>query len=159
MQSVYPVSPPVPASGGYEGVGEVYSLGSGVSNLSVGDWIIPSPPSFGTWQTYIVKEENVWHKLDKGVPMEYAASVTVNPLYAMHMLEDFDLSLRGFWLQKWMNSENAKACRTMVDYILRLVKSGSFKYEVELVPFDDFYIALDKALGKLGSHAKQVIKF
>nr|WLQ69698.1 NFY protein [Zingiber officinale] len=81
--SVYPVRPPVPAIGGYEGVGEVYSLGSGVSNLSVGDWVIPSPPSFGTWQTYIVKEENVWHKLDKGVPMEYAATVTVNPLYAM----------------------------------------------------------------------------
>ncbi|XP_042428539.1 enoyl-[acyl-carrier-protein] reductase, mitochondrial-like [Zingiber officinale] len=86
---VYPVRPPVPAIGGYEGVGEVYSLGSGVSNLSVGDWVIPSPPSFGTWQTYIVKEENVWHKLDKGVPMEYAATVTVNPLYAMRMLEDF----------------------------------------------------------------------
>ncbi|KAG6537564.1 hypothetical protein ZIOFF_002658 [Zingiber officinale] len=390
--SVYPVRPPVPAIGGYEGVGEVYSIGSGVSNLSVGDWVIPSPPSFGTWQTYVVKEENDWHNIDKGVPMEYAATVTVNPLSALRMLEDFikltpgdtivqngatsivgqciiqlaknqgvhsvnivrdrvgaeeikeklqnlgadkvftesqlevknvksllgdlpepalgfncvggnaaslvlkflrhggtmvtyggmskkpvfvstssfifkkrdahltclrqmtswnsycisltltppfpqphqlklggsynssrgheahvdwhssgvddlvvtmepdfghsrqtalfdnltsmwfamvvlvfstmancvflvqirykrDLSLRGFWLQKWMNSENAKECRTMIDYILRLVKSGSFKYEMELVPFDDFNVALDKALGKLGSHPKQVIKF
>ncbi|XP_074567921.1 enoyl-[acyl-carrier-protein] reductase, mitochondrial [Curcuma longa] len=284
IEGVYPVRPPVPAIGGYEGVGEVYSIGSGVSNLSVGDWVIPSPLSFGTWQTYIVKDENVWHKIDKGVPMEYAATVTVNPLSALRMLEDFikltpgdtivqngatsivgqciiqlaknqgvhsvnivrdrvgaeeikeklqklgadkvytesqlevkdvksllddlpepalgfncvggnaaslvlkflrhggtmvtyggmskkpvtvstssfifkDLSLRGFWLQKWMNSENAKECRTMIDYILHLVKSGSFKYEMELVPFDDFNIALDKALGKLGSRPKQVIKF
>lgn len=43
----------------------------------------------GTWQTYVVKEENVWHKVDKGVPMEYAATVTVNPLSALRMLEDF----------------------------------------------------------------------
>lgn len=30
---------------------------------------------------------------------------------------------------------------------------------MELVPFDDFSSALDKALGKLGSQPKQVIKF
>ncbi|WOK95523.1 hypothetical protein Cni_G04230 [Canna indica] len=284
IEGVYPVRPPVPAIGGYEGVGEVYSLGSGVSNLSVGDWVIPSPPSFGTWQTYVVKEETVWHKIDKSVPMEYAATVSVNPLTALRMLEDFvklnpgdtiiqngatsmvgqciiqlaraqglhnvniirdrvgseeakeklknlgadqiyteselevknikgllgdlpepllgfncvggnaaslvlkflrqggtmvtyggmskkpitvstssfifkDLALRGFWLQKWMNSENSKDCRRMIDYILSLVKNGKLKYEMELVPFEDFKGALDKALGKLGSHPKQVIKF
>ncbi|XP_042421720.1 enoyl-[acyl-carrier-protein] reductase, mitochondrial-like [Zingiber officinale] len=159
MQSVYPVSPPVPASGGYEGVGEVYSLGSGVSNLSVGDWIIPSPPSFGTWQTYIVKEENVWHKLDKGVPMEYAASVTVNPLYAMHMLEDFVRLNPGDTIV-----QNG-ATSIVGQSIIQLAKNQGIhsvnilRDRVELVPFDDFYIALDKALGKLGSHAKQVIKF
>lgn len=45
---VYPVRPPVPAVGGYEGVGEVHTLGSAVRGLSLGDWVIPSPPSSGT---------------------------------------------------------------------------------------------------------------
>lgn len=43
----------------------------------------------GTWQTYVVKEQTVWHKIDKSTPMEYAATVTVNPLTALRMLEDF----------------------------------------------------------------------
>jgi NADPH:quinone reductase-like Zn-dependent oxidoreductase len=37
----------VPAVGGYEGVGEVQSVGSAVKGLSPGDLVIPSPPSFG----------------------------------------------------------------------------------------------------------------
>lgn len=39
--------PPVPAVGGYEGVGEVYAVGSKVNGLFPGDWVIPSPPSSG----------------------------------------------------------------------------------------------------------------
>lgn len=284
IQGVYPVRPQVPAVGGYEGVGEIHSLGPAVKGLSPGDWVIPSPPSFGTWQSYIVKEQNLWHKINIETPMEYAATVTVNPLTALRMLEDFadlksgdsivqngatsivgqciiqiarsrgihsiniirdrtgseeveeklkrlgadavftesqlglknvkgllnnlpepglgfncvggdhaslvlkllrqggtmvtyggmskkpvsvstssfifkDLSLRGFWLQKWMNSDKAMECRNMIDHLLALVRKGQLKYEMELVPFSNFYTALDKALGKLGSQPKQVIKF
>lgn len=43
----------------------------------------------GTWQTYMVKEQSVWHKVDRRTPVEYAASVFVNPLTALRMLEDF----------------------------------------------------------------------
>ncbi|KAF8402787.1 hypothetical protein HHK36_010878 [Tetracentron sinense] len=284
IEGVYPVRPQVPAIGGYEGVGEVHSLGSAVRGLSIGDWVIPSPPSFGTWQTYIVKEESVWHKINKDIPIEYAATVTVNPLTALLMLEDVvklnsgdvivqngatsivgqciiqlarirgiqsiniirdradteavkeklrklgadkvytesqlevknvkdllgdlpepalgfncvggnsaslvlkflrqggtmvtyggmskkpvtvstssfifkDLVLRGFWLQKWMSSERAKDCRVLIDYLLGLISKGKFKYEMELVPFDNFDVALCKALGTLGRHGKQVLIF
>ncbi|GAV71380.1 ADH_zinc_N domain-containing protein/ADH_N domain-containing protein [Cephalotus follicularis] len=284
IEGVYPVRPQVPAVGGYEGVGEVFSVGSAVKDLSPGDWVIPFPPSFGTWQTYIVKERGVWHKIDKDSPMEYAATVTVNPLTALRMLEDFvtlnsgdsivqngatsivgqciiqlarlrgihsiniirdragsdeveeklkklgadevftesqldvknvksvlatlpepalvfncvggnsaslvmkflrqggtmvtyggmskkpitvstssfifkDLSLRGFWLQKWIIADKAQECRRMIDYLLRLAKDGKLKYVMEMAPFDNFHNALDKALGKLGSQPKQVIKF
>ncbi|RVW56824.1 Enoyl-[acyl-carrier-protein] reductase, mitochondrial [Vitis vinifera] len=312
IEGVYPVRPHVPAVGGYEGVGEVHSLGSAVKGLSPGDWVIPSPPSSGTWQTYVVKEQSVWHKINKDVPMEYAATVTINPLTALRMLEDFgnlnpgdaivqngatsivgqciiqlarirgihsiniirdsnnliavlnvhhtsqssdgdflpvslsdslptgcskrklkglgadevftesqlevknvkgllanlpepalgfncvggnsatlvlkflrqggtmvtyggmskkpitvstssfifkDLSLRGFWLQKWMSSDKAKESRKMIDYLLGLTQEGKIKYEMELVPFSNFHAALDKALGKFGSQPKQVIKF
>ncbi|KAJ4725937.1 Zinc-binding alcohol dehydrogenase family protein [Melia azedarach] len=284
IEGVYPVRPKVPAVGGYEGVGEVYSVGSAVKGLAPGDWVIPSPPSSGTWQTYVVKDQGVWHKIDKDSPMEYAATITVNPLSALRMLEDFmtlnpgdsivqngatsivgqciiqiarfrgihsiniirdragsdeakeklkrlgadevftesqlevknvksllanipepalgfncvggnsaslvlkylrqggimvtyggmskkpvtvptsyfifkDLSLRGFWLQKWLNSDKATECRDMIDYLLCLAREGKLKYDMELVPFDNFQSALGKALGLQGSQPKQVIKF
>ncbi|XP_021716299.1 enoyl-[acyl-carrier-protein] reductase, mitochondrial-like [Chenopodium quinoa] len=284
IEGVYPVRPVPPAVGGYEGVGEVYAVGSGVNGLSPGDWVIPSPPSFGTWQSYIVQEQSVWHKINKDTPMEYAATVTVNPLTAFRMFKDFvqlnpgdaivqngatsmvgqciiqlariqgvhsiniirdragadevkenlkklgadevftesqldvkkvkellgslpepalgfncvggnaatlvlkflrsggtmvtyggmskkpvtvstssfifkDLSLRGFWLQKWMSSDKADECRDMIDQLLGLMRDGKIKYDMELVPFKDFHIALDKALGKQGSNPKQVLIF
>ncbi|KAM3398586.1 enoyl-OS-acyl-carrier-protein [Capsicum galapagoense] len=89
IEGVYPVRPPIPAVGGYEGVGEVHTIGSAVKGLSPGDWVIPSPPSSGTWQTYVVKEQTMWQKVDKSTPMEYAATIIVNPLTALRMLEDF----------------------------------------------------------------------
>lgn len=49
IQGVYPVRPEPPAIGGYEGVGEVYSVGSAVTLFSPGDWVIPSPPSSGAF--------------------------------------------------------------------------------------------------------------
>ncbi|KAF7823502.1 enoyl-[acyl-carrier-protein] reductase, mitochondrial [Senna tora] len=307
IEGVYPVRPQPPAIGGYEGVGEVHSVGSAVTGLSPGDWVIPSPPSSGTWQTYLVKDQNVWHKVNKDVPMEYAATITVNPLTALRMLEDYitlnsgdaivqngatsmvgqcviqlahvhgihsinilrdragidevkeklkklgadevftesqlevknvksllgnipepalgfncvggnsaslvlkflrqegtmvtyggmskrpitvstssfifkqaiyhiskgfqktqvnivlieekDLSLRGFWLQRWMTTDKAGESRKMIDSLLDLVRDGKLKYEMELVPFEKFKTALDKALGKLGSQPKQVLIF
>ncbi|CAL4996022.1 unnamed protein product [Urochloa decumbens] len=286
VEGVYPVRPLLPgAVGGYEGVGQVHAFGPAVTApLSPGDWVIPSPPSFGTWQTYIVKHQSVWHKVRSDVPMEYAATITVNPLTALRMLQDFvqlnpgdaivqngatsivgqcviqlakvhgihtinvirdrpgseeakdklkqlgadevftesqldmknvksllgalpepalgfncvggnsaslllkflrqggtmvtyggmskrpvtaptsyfifkDISLRGFWLQKWMNSDKAEDCRTMIDYLLGLVHEGKLKYEMESIPFGEFSLALEKALGKHGSQPKQVVRF
>ncbi|VVB11123.1 unnamed protein product [Arabis nemorensis] len=284
IEGVYPVRPPVPAVGGIEGVGQVYTVGSMVKSLSLGDFVIPSPLSSGTWQTYVVKDESMWHKIDKRCPIEYAATITVNPLSALRMLEDFvslksgdsvvqngatsmvgqciiqlarlcgirtiniirdrvgtdvtkeklkalgadivvsesqlneknfkshlgnlpepvmgfnciggnvaslvvktlreggtmvtygamskkpitvsttsfifkDLSLRGFWLHRWMHLEKVKECRKMIDYLIGLARDGKLKYETELVPFEDFATALDKAMGKRGNHPKQVLKF
>ncbi|ESQ54264.1 hypothetical protein EUTSA_v10025585mg [Eutrema salsugineum] len=288
IEGVYPVRPPLPAVGGQEGVGEVYAVGSRVKSLSPGDFVIPSPilssEKLGTWQTYVVKEEGVWQKIDKMCPIEYAATIAVNPLTALRMLEDFvllnsgdsvvqngatstvgqciiqlarlrgissiniirdragsdeakeklkalgankvflesqlnvknvksllgnlpepslgfnciggnaaslvlknlreggtmvtygamskkpinvsttsfvfkDLSLRGFWLQRWTSLDKAKECTKMIDYLIGLVRDGTLKYETELIPFEDFSAALDKALGKRGSHPKQVLRF
>lgn len=52
-------------------------------------WLMIYLSLLGTWQTYVVKDHSVWHKIDKGSPMEYAATITVNPLTALRMLEDY----------------------------------------------------------------------
>lgn len=43
----------------------------------------------GSWQTYIVQEQSMWHKIDKSTPIEYAATVSVNPVSALRMLDEF----------------------------------------------------------------------
>ncbi|KAL3750874.1 hypothetical protein ACJRO7_011802 [Eucalyptus globulus] len=285
---VCPVRPHLPAIGGREGVDKVHLVGSAVKDLSHGDLVIPSPLSFGTWQTYNVKDQSVWQKIDKNSPIEYVVTISINPPTALRTLEDFtslepamiikgfdyakwgykyggrcliqiaksrgihsiniirdragsdeakealkklgaeevftesqleiknvkgllgdlkepavglncvggnaaslvmkflrqgktmvtyggmskkpitvstssfifkDLSLRGFWLHNWMSSNDVTGCRRMIDHLLELVQDGKLKYETELVPFSDFHIVLDKSLGKLGSHPKQVLKF
>ncbi|KAK2371044.1 enoyl-[acyl-carrier-protein] reductase, mitochondrial [Trifolium repens] len=40
-------------------VGQVDSVGAAVTAFSPGDWVIPSPPSVGTWQTYCEGSECV----------------------------------------------------------------------------------------------------
>ncbi|KAK9075792.1 hypothetical protein SSX86_004121 [Deinandra increscens subsp. villosa] len=281
IEGVYPARPPLPAVGGYEGVGEVHSVGSAVEGLSPGDLVMSSPPSPGTWQTHVVKDKSFWHKFDRGTPVEYAATVTINPLTALRMMEDYmdlksgdaivqngatsmvgqcviqlaklrgihtiniirdrsgsdeakeklkklgadqvytesqldvknvksllgnvpepalgfncvggnaaslvlkflrqggtmvtyggmskkpitvstssfifkELSLKGFWLQKWISSSQTEACREAVDYLLGLIRDGKLKYDMELAPFSEFHTALDKALGKHGSQPKQM---
>ncbi|GKB60935.1 enoyl-[acyl-carrier-protein] reductase, mitochondrial [Tanacetum coccineum] len=59
----------VPTVGGHEGVGEVQYVGSAVQGLAPGDLVMASPPSPAT-------------------PVEYAATVTINPLTALRMMED-----------------------------------------------------------------------
>ncbi|MCD9641471.1 hypothetical protein HAX54_027666 [Datura stramonium] len=43
----------------------------------------------GAWQTYMVEEESLWHKIGKSTPIEYAATVSVNPVSALRMLHEF----------------------------------------------------------------------
>ncbi|OIS95674.1 PREDICTED: probable trans-2-enoyl-CoA reductase, mitochondrial isoform X1 [Nicotiana attenuata] len=282
IEGVYPVRPQVPTIGGWEGVGEVHSVGSAVKTLSHGDLVIHSAYLPGTWQTYVVEDQSLWYKIDKSTPIEYAATCSVNPLSALRMLEDFvalkpgdtivqngatsivgqcviqlarvrgihsinvirdkpgsdevkeklmklgadivfteseldvksiksllddipqpllglnciggnaatlvikllrqggtmvtyggmskkpitistssfifkDISLRGFWLQE-KNLDQAQY-RCSIDYLLALARAGRLKYEMELVPFNDFHTALEKAMGKQGSRKKQVLKF
>ncbi|KAG2622562.1 hypothetical protein PVAP13_3KG000064 [Panicum virgatum] len=64
-----------------------------------------------------------------------------------------------FIFKRWMNSDKAEDCRTMIDYLLGLVHEGKLKYEMELIPFGEFSLALEKALGKHGSQPKQVMRF
>ncbi|KAK6234746.1 hypothetical protein SCA6_010083 [Theobroma cacao] len=183
IEGVYPVRPQVPAVGGYEGVGEVYSVGSAVKGLSAGDLVIPSPPSSGdsivqNGATSIVGQcviqlarfrgihsiniirdragsEEVKERLKAfgadevftesqlevknvkgllGGTMVTYGGMSKKPITVSTSSFIFkDLSLRGFWLQKWLSADKAKECRDMVDYLLCLAQEGKLKYEYVFV--------------------------
>eukprot|EP01134_Creolimax_fragrantissima_P002899 CFRG2899T1 len=89
IEGVYPLRPPVPAVGGSEGVGVVARVGANVTNLKIGDWVIPRTLGIGTWQSHIVCNSVDFIPVPNDIPVEYAAILTVNPPTAFRMLADF----------------------------------------------------------------------
>lgn len=88
IQGTYGISAEsFPAVGGNEGVGVVESPGS--SQLKKGDWVIPAQPSFGTWRTEAYANAEDLIKVRNDIPVEYAATLSVNPCTAYRMLSDF----------------------------------------------------------------------
>jgi len=95
IQGVYPVKPPLPATGGNEGVGRVEEIGANVQNIAVGDHVVPAYSGQGTWQEVAVYESNKVFRIDKEIPIDTAATLQVNPPTAYRMLKDFVQLKRG----------------------------------------------------------------
>ena len=55
----YPIRPPLPATGGGEGVAEILSVGDEEGELKPGDWVIPARPMVGTWRSHVVSNDQV----------------------------------------------------------------------------------------------------
>uniref|UniRef100_A0A672NCF1 Enoyl-[acyl-carrier-protein] reductase, mitochondrial n=1 Tax=Sinocyclocheilus grahami TaxID=75366 RepID=A0A672NCF1_SINGR len=95
IQGSYPILCPLPAVGGNEGVGEVIEVGSDVTSLRPGDWVVPIDAGFGTWRTGAVCEEDEIISVPKDVSLLGAATIFVNPCTAYRMLHDFQTLTPG----------------------------------------------------------------
>lgn len=85
----YGISPKLPFVPGNECVAEVLECGKAVTNLRIGDRIIPSLTNAGTWQTHKIFNADDVFKVPAGVSDVDAATITVNPSTAFRMLRDF----------------------------------------------------------------------
>ncbi|XP_017657395.1 enoyl-[acyl-carrier-protein] reductase, mitochondrial isoform X2 [Nannospalax galili] len=90
IQGNYGLLPQLPAVGGNEGVGQVVAVGSSVSGLKPGDWVIPANAGLGTWRTEAVFSEEALIAVPKDIPLPSAATLGVNPCTAYRMLRDFE---------------------------------------------------------------------
>ncbi|EPY87937.1 trans-2-enoyl-CoA reductase, mitochondrial [Camelus ferus] len=86
----YGLLPKLPAVGGNEGVGQVVAVGSSVTGVKPGDWVIPANAGLGTWRTEAVFSEEVLVGVPKDIPLPSAATLSVNPCTAYRMLVDFE---------------------------------------------------------------------
>lgn len=110
IQGVYPVKPPLPAVGGNEGFGEIEAVGTGVSELKVGDWVVPAHSGLGCWRTHANYDDEHLIKIDNDLPFEAAATFQVNPPTAYRMLSDFiDLKPGDLVVQNGANSAVGRA--------------------------------------------------
>ncbi|KAJ3645442.1 hypothetical protein Zmor_023098 [Zophobas morio] len=116
IQGKYPVRPPLPAVAGNEGVGEVVSVGSGVTDFQQGDRVVPLVSALGTWRTHCILPKNNLLKVPKKLGLVEAATLSVNPCTAYRMLRDFvDLKPGDTVIQNGANS----ACGQNVIQICR----------------------------------------
>ncbi|KAG7469099.1 hypothetical protein MATL_G00125270 [Megalops atlanticus] len=90
VQGTYAILPDLPAVGGNEGVGVVTEVGSQVTSLKVGDWVIPRDAGLGTWRTAAVFSEKALTPVPSDIPLLSAATLGVNPCTAFRMLSDFE---------------------------------------------------------------------
>lgn len=91
--------------GGNEGVGQVTEVGSKVTGVKVGDWVIPDAAALGTWTSEMVRKiiyklfifsvvpndylliliiaqvisDSEVMKIDKDLGLDAAATIAVNP--------------------------------------------------------------------------------
>lgn len=102
---------------GNEGVFEVIELGKSQTDantttdesesLNVGDWVIPSTNSFGTWSTkkLVATKDLISLGKPNGLTPVQAATLTVNPTTAYTMLRHFVPLEKGDWfIQNGSNS-------------------------------------------------------
>ncbi|KAJ2797865.1 mitochondrial 2-enoyl thioester reductase, partial [Coemansia guatemalensis] len=108
-------SPLKAAVGGNEGVAEVVAMGSDVSGLQTGDWVVPRKAGeFGTWCTHaLVEEDGIL-----AIPKEWredidaidVACLKVNPCTAYRLLRDFvQLAPGDYVIQNGANSGVGRA--------------------------------------------------
>ncbi|XP_041963654.1 enoyl-[acyl-carrier-protein] reductase, mitochondrial [Alosa sapidissima] len=90
IQGTYAILPDLPAIGGNEGVGQVTEVGSQVTTLKVGDWVISRDAGLGTWRSAAVWKEEDLVTLPSDIPLLAAATLGVNPCTAIRMLSDFE---------------------------------------------------------------------
>lgn len=77
------------AIAGNEGVFEVISVPEGVSNLSLGDWVIPLQANFGTWSNYRTCSDDKQLVKVVGTDLPTAATIAVNGCTAYQMVNNY----------------------------------------------------------------------
>ncbi|XP_070366631.1 enoyl-[acyl-carrier-protein] reductase, mitochondrial isoform X2 [Equus asinus] len=90
IQGNYGILPKLPAVGGNEGVGQVVAVGSSVTGVKPGDWVIPANAGLGTWRTEAVFSKESLIRVPNDIPLQSAATLGVNPCTAYRMLMDFE---------------------------------------------------------------------
>lgn len=164
----YGILPPLPATGGSEGVGRIVELGPDTSGLRVGQTVL-LPAGSGTWATHLVTELKRLVPLPDGADAQQLSMLTVNPATASLMLSEFVTLAPGDWvIQNVANSgvggylvqlARLRGLRT-VNVVRRESAVASVKAQggdVVLVDGDDLHQRVKAAVGasplKLGIDA------
>jgi len=95
IEGSYGFFPGYPQVIGAEGVGEVVAVGNAVSNLSVGDRVLPL--SRGNWATHRRLKRGDLVRLSPSLSLDAAAVLRINPATAWRML-DIAPAEQGDWI-------------------------------------------------------------
>ena len=110
IEGTYGELPPLPATIGNEGAGEILALGPGVENLRIGQKVLPL--AFGTWSNELILPAKNAIPLPDDIDIHQAAMLTVNPATAWRLLHDFASLQPGDWIAQ--NAANSGVGRAVI---------------------------------------------
>jgi trans-2-enoyl-CoA reductase len=110
IEGTYGELPPLPATIGNEGAGEILALGPGVENLRIGQ--IALPLAFGTWTSELILPAKNAIPLPDDIDIHQASMLTVNPATAWRLLHDFASLQPGDWIAQ--NAANSGVGRAVI---------------------------------------------
>jgi len=64
----------------------VLEVGEQVSGFQEGDWVVPKASGQGTWRQLARWPSKYWHVVPNTLPLEAAATISVNPVTALRLL-------------------------------------------------------------------------
>src|SRR6478736_5653699 len=103
-RGAYPLRPELPSVIGNEGVARVLAVGPGVTNVAVGDRVVP-PRSSWVWRERMVIPAGGLFALPRGADPKQLAMLAINPPTASLLLSDYvDLNRGDFVVQNAANS-------------------------------------------------------
>ncbi len=74
---------------GNEGVGVVTSVGAGVNNIAVNDWVVPAAAGLGTFAEYVVADASKLSVVPNDIRVADAALIGGTAATALRLLSDF----------------------------------------------------------------------
>jgi len=111
IEGTYGTKPSLPAIAGNEGVARIEHLGEKVTDLQLGQLVLP-PSGTGSWQQWVVCSGADCLKLPATLKPEQAAMLYVNPSTAWRLLHDFFQLEPGEWVIQ--NSANSAVGRSVI---------------------------------------------
>src|SRR5437879_11766469 len=87
-RGIYAIRPALPAVIGNEGVGRVLAVGPGVTDVKVGDRVVP-PRSSWVWRERMVIPAGGLFALPRGADPKQLAMLAINPPTASLLLSDY----------------------------------------------------------------------
>ena len=110
IEGTYGELPPLPATIGNEGCGEILALGAGVENLRIGQKVLSL--ALGTWSQELVLPADNAIPLPDEIDIHQAAMLAVNPATAWRLLHDFATLQPGDWIVQ--NAANSGVGRAVI---------------------------------------------
>ncbi|AYG59707.1 zinc-dependent alcohol dehydrogenase family protein [Rhizobium jaguaris] len=109
----YALRPALPSVIGNEGVGSVLAIGAGVTNVKIGDRIIPPLSSF-LWRERLVLPAKGLAALPSQADPKQLAMLAVNPVTAALLLSEFKTLKPGDWIVQ--SAANSGVGRSVIAY-------------------------------------------
>lgn len=131
IEGKYPGRRELPAVPGFEGAGVVTEVGKNVSNLTIGELVIP-PHHLGTWREAFAVKASELVAVPREIDVVQAAMLKINPLTAWRLLHGYVELKRGDWVMQ--NAANSAAGEAVVQIARELgIKTVNVVRRAEVV--------------------------